>query len=301
MQPFHTLEDLASRDSLDAGFAKPAKLAVLGCPIAHSASPRMHQPALDALGIDARYVRLEVEPGRIRDAFERMRGLGFIGCNVTVPLKLEALEACDEVDPEARELGAVNTVRFDADATRGWNTDGPGFANAVEEEFGVKLGSLRVSVLGAGGGAGMAIATFCALRGCPRIVLANRTVAKLPPLAHRLRELSPGSEVVVSSMEPSELSGQIGSSDLVVNATSLGMKEDDPPVLPSEVLPSGRFVYDAVYQPPVTRLLGDAAARGCCTANGLAMLLHQGALAFRIWFPDTDPIRWMREGLARGG
>lgn len=298
MKPFHILDDLATRATLDAGFSKPAKLAVLGFPIAHSASPRMHQPALDALGKELRYVRLEVEPGRIREAFSRMRDLGFIGCNVTVPHKLEALEACDEVDPEARELGAVNTVRFDADATRGWNTDGPGFANAVEEEFGTKLGALRVAVLGAGGGAGMAIATFCALRGCPRIVLANRTVEKLGPLADRLRALAPGSEIVAVPIDGSALAAELASCDLLANATSLGMKETDPPVLPAASIPAGSFVYDAIYQPPVTRLLADACARGCRTANGLAMLLHQGVLAFQIWFPGSDPIQWMRQGLA---
>ncbi|MCP5544964.1 MAG: shikimate dehydrogenase [Akkermansiaceae bacterium] len=298
MKPFHTLGDLVSRDVLDAGHAKPAKLAVLGFPIAHSASPRMHQPALDALGIDARYIRLEVEPGKIPEAFERMRELGFIGCNVTVPHKLEALDACDEVDPEARELGAVNTVRFDAGATRGWNTDGPGFAAAVEEEFGAKLGDLSVAILGAGGGAGMAIATFCALRGSPRIVLANRTVEKLAPLADRLRALAPCSEIVTVPMDPDVLTIELAKCGLIANATSLGMKETDPAVLPADCIPAGCFVYDAIYQPPVTRLLADAAAKGCRTANGLAMLLHQGVLAFRIWFPGTEPIEHMRSGLA---
>lgn len=298
MKPFHTLDDLVSREVLDAGCSKPAKLAVLGFPVAHSASPRMHQPALDALGKDIRYIRLEVEPGRIREAFSRMRALGFSGCNVTVPHKLEALETCDEVDPEARELGAVNTVRFDADAIRGWNTDGPGFARAVEEEFGAKLGSLRVAVLGAGGGAGMAVATFCALRGCPRLVLANRSVEKLAPLAERLRALAPASEIVTAPLDPAGLAGELADCDLIANATSLGMKETDPPVLPGDCIPAGRFVYDAIYQPPVTRLLADAGARGCRTANGLAMLLHQGVLAFQIWFPGSEPAAWMRQGLA---
>ena len=298
MNPFSTAADLVSREVLDAGQAKPARLAVLGHPVAHSASPRMHQPALDAHGIDARYIRLDVEPGNIREVFARMRDLGFIGCNVTVPHKLEALDACDEVDAEARELGAVNTVRFDADATRGWNTDGPGFAAAVEEEFGAALGGLRVAILGAGGGAGMAMATICALRGAPHIVLANRTVEKLAPLENHLRHLAPDSHISSVGMDESSLSAALASCDLIANATSLGMKDDDPPVVPAGCLPPGRFVYDAIYQPPVTRLLADAAAAGCRTANGLAMLLHQGALAFRIWFPGTEPLEWMRAGLA---
>ncbi len=110
----YTLNDLISRDRLDEGASKPAKLAVIGYPVAHSASPRLQQPALDAADIDARYIRVEVEPGQLRDAFDRMRALGFIGCNVTVPHKFEALEACSDIHPEARSLGAVNTVRLTA-------------------------------------------------------------------------------------------------------------------------------------------------------------------------------------------
>ena len=126
MNSVYTLDDLVSREKLDDGADKPARLAVLGFPVAHSASPRMHQPALDSHGIDARYIRLEVEPGKIPEAFAKMRALGFIGCNVTVPHKLEAMQHCD-VHPDAVSLGAVNTIRFDSDATHGFNTDGPGF------------------------------------------------------------------------------------------------------------------------------------------------------------------------------
>jgi shikimate dehydrogenase len=142
MKRVHTLDDLRSRAALDAGADKPARLAVLGWPVAHSASPGMHQPALDAAGIDARYIRLEVEPGKIPEAFAAMRALGFIGCNVTVPHKLDALAHCGEVDPAARALGSVNTVRFDADTTRGFNTDGPGFSRAIEDDFGIPFGGI---------------------------------------------------------------------------------------------------------------------------------------------------------------
>ncbi|RYD40425.1 MAG: shikimate dehydrogenase, partial [Verrucomicrobiaceae bacterium] len=155
MKTVYTLDDLASRELLDAGADKPARLAVIGQPIAHSASPEMHQAALDAHGIDARYIRIEIAPGQVGEGFRRMRELGFIGCNVTVPHKLEAMEHC-EVHPDARALGAVNTIRFDAGVTRGFNTDGPGFASAVEDDFGVRFADLKVVIAGAGGGAGQA-------------------------------------------------------------------------------------------------------------------------------------------------
>jgi shikimate dehydrogenase len=297
MKSVYTLEDLVSRDVLDAGADKPAKLAVLGFPIAHSASPRMHQPALDANGIDARYIRLEVEPGNIREAFERMRALGFIGCNVTVPHKLEAMAVCDVVHPDAKALGAVNTVRFDADATRGFNTDGPGFANAIQDEFGVPLGGLTLAIAGAGGGAGQAIATQAVLLGVDRMVLINRTAEKLEDLVARLNQLGGRTEISSFAFEDPALSAACLACDLIVNTSSVGLKEGDPSILAADCLRSGQFVYDTIYQPPVTPLLALANQAGCRTANGLSMLIHQGSLAFQHWFPDTNPLPVMKEAL----
>jgi shikimate dehydrogenase len=301
MKPVFTLDDLASRETLDAGAAKPAKLAVLGWPVAHSASPRMHQPALDANGIDCRYIRLEVEPGQIPAAFAGMRALGFIGCNVTVPHKLDALENCTEVHPDARSLGAVNTVRFEADATRGFNTDGPGFARAIEGDFGAPLASLKVAIAGAGGGAGQAIATQCVLLGVGLLVLINRTTEKLGPLVARLAALGQGTEIIPLSFGDPSLADHCRACDLIVNTTSLGLKPGDSSVLAEVCLRPEHLVYDTIYQPPVTPLLALARATGCRTANGKSMLLHQGALAFGHWFPGADRkvvLAAMREALA---
>jgi shikimate dehydrogenase len=298
--PVHTLGDLIAREMLDAGFGKPARLAVVGWPVAHSASPRMHQPALDALGIDARYIRLEVEPGQIPEAFERMRSLGFLGCNVTVPHKFDALAHCDEVHPNARALGAVNTVRFDKDATRGYNTDGPGFVRAVEEEFGISLVGLRVAIVGAGGGAGQAIAAQCVLSGVAGLVLVNRSLDKLTPLSEKLMDLRKGADACglsLMSFDDPKLAGRCSDCDLVINTTSVGLKEGDGSVLKAECLRSGQMVYDTIYQPPVTPLLALAAASGCRHANGFSMLLHQGAFAFQHWFPGSDPLEVMRAAL----
>ena len=299
MKEVHTLQDLDSRESLDAGADKPARLAVLGWPVAHSASPRMHQPALDANGIDARYIRLEVEPGRIPEAFARMRALGFIGCNVTVPHKLDAMRHCGEVHPDARALGAVNTVRFDPDATRGFNTDGPGFSRAIGDDFGVKLGSLTVGIAGAGGGAGQAIATQCVLQGVVKLVLVNRTAEKLGPLVERLRMFGKSTEIIPLSFDDGSLADHLRSCDLLVNTSSVGLKPGDPPILPASCLTPRHCVYDTIYQPPVTPLLALAAGLGCRTSNGLSMLVHQGALAFQHWFPQTEPLAVMREALAQ--
>jgi shikimate dehydrogenase len=282
---------------LDAGADRPARLAVLGWPVAHSASPRMHQPALDANGIAARYIRLEVEPGKIAAAFALMRSLGFIGCNVTVPHKLDAMANCDEVHPDAIALGAVNTVRFDADATRGFNTDGPGFERAIADDFGMPLAGLKVAIAGAGGGAGQAIATQGVLSGAERLVLINRSVDKLGPLAERLAQLGSHTQVITLPLDDPSLAAHCLGCDLIVNTSSVGLKPGDPSILPASCLKPQHRVYDTIYQPSVTPLLALAGESGCRTSNGLSMLIHQGALAFQHWFPQADPLAVMRAAL----
>jgi shikimate dehydrogenase len=298
MPDVFTLNDLISRERLDAGESKPAKLAVIGHPVAHSASPRLQQPALDAAGIDARYIRVEIEPGHLRDAFDRMRALGFIGCNVTVPHKFEALEACSEVHPEARSLGAVNTVRFDPDHTRGFNTDGPGFVRAIDDEFGQPLSTLKVLIAGAGGGAGQAIATQCALQGIEKLVIVNRTVDKLEPLLNRLVALGPMTEIIALSFDDPLLAMEAHSVDLIVNTSSLGLREGDASILPAPCLKASHLIYDTIYQPAVTPLISAGQSMNCRTANGLSLLIHQGVLAFQHWFPQTDPLSIMRQAMA---
>jgi shikimate dehydrogenase len=297
MKQVHTLEDLTSRERLDAGADKPARLAVIGHPIAHSASPQMHQAALDAFGKSMRYIRLDIAPGQVGEAFSRMRALGFIGCNVTVPHKLEAMAYC-EVDPDARALGAVNTIRFDADLNRGFNTDGPGFARAIEDDFKVPFASLKVAIAGAGGGAGQAIATQCCLLGVEKLVVVNRTLEKLGPLVARLRSFNPQTEIVALAFDDPALAAQCASCDLIVNTSSLGLKSGDPSILELACLKKEHLVYDTIYQPPVTPLLALANGLGCGTANGLSMLIQQGALAFQHWFPATAPLPVMRAAMS---
>jgi shikimate dehydrogenase len=298
MKQVYMLEDLVSRAVLDAGAEKPARLAVIGQPVAHSRSPQMHQAALDALGMDLRYIRLEVEPGRVGEALGRMRDLGFIGCNVTVPHKKEVTGACDEIDETARALGAVNTVKFGETSACGFNTDASGFRRAVEEVLGGPLAGASVMVVGAGGGAGQAIAMSCALAGVRRLVLVNRTVGKLAELAERIRMVvGSGVEIVAVGMDDAGLPGLARSCGVIVQTTSVGLKMGDPAVLAAECLDEGQLVYDTIYEPPLTPLLELARSRGCRVANGESMLLHQGALAFGIWFPGALPLEWMRRGL----
>jgi shikimate dehydrogenase len=293
MNPFHTLESLPGA----AVGSKPARLAVLGKPVSHSASPQLHQPALDALGIDARYVRLEVEPGDLPKAFALMAELGFIGCNVTVPHKFEAMGSCSEVSGQARLLGAVNTVVFRDGGSIGYNTDGPGFREAIAESFGLDLGKASTLILGAGGGAGQAIATQCALGKPAELTLVNRDIAKIGSLAERLRDISPETVIHALGFGDPSLRARCHRADLIVQTTSLGLKEGDAEVIPESHFAPGSCAYDTIYQPPETPFLATAKRAGCRTDNGLSLLIHQGAIAFQHWFPGTDPLPHMRRAM----
>lgn len=307
MKSVYTLSDLDKPEALNPSEEKPARLAVIGCPVTHSKSPQLHQPALDALDIDARYIRLELQPGELSAAFQKMRALGFIGTNVTVPHKFEALSCCSSLDPIAETLGAVNTVLFgEGDETLGFNTDGPGFVRAIREDFSVDVRDLKILILGAGGGAGQALATQCAREGCEQLILVNRSVDKIQALSTKLAPLfsserleGPGDRVQALSFDDPHLPELVGHCELIIQTTSLGLKATDPSPLPGNLIEPHHLVYDTIYEPSRTKFLRLAENNGARIANGLSLLLHQGALSFEYWFPGTTPLAAMRNGLGQ--
>ncbi len=286
--------------SVAGRFTPPARLAVIGDPIAHSRSPQMHNPALRAWDIEAQYVRIQVPAGRVVEAFRQFQACDFLGVNITIPHKFEALDAVDVLDPLARQLGAVNTLLIREGRLHGYNTDGPGFLRSVDEAFGAKVRDMRVLILGAGGGAGRAVAVQSALEKCPRLVLANRTAAKAQGLANEVAALSPQTEVKVVEWSDDTLAQEMAGVDLVVNATSLGMKTEDARLLPAGCLEARHCVFDMVYRAgSETPLLADARAAGARVVDGLTLLLHQGAISFEHWFDRPAPVEVMREGLRK--
>lgn len=293
MKAVYTLADLHEATALP----QPARLAVLGHPVSHSASPKLHQPALDAFGINASYVRLEVEPGNLPQAFALMRELNFIGCNVTVPHKFEAMSCCSNVAPQAKLLGAVNTVVFSETETLGHNTDGPGFIAAIEEAFGIKAHEIHTLILGAGGGAGQAIATQLCLEKPAKLTLVNRSLDKITELATRLKTISPDTEIHTLTLEDERLKDFCHQAHLLVQTSSLGLKSTDPAVIPDDFFLPHHCAYDTIYSPPETPFLASARKLGCKTDNGLSLLIHQGALAFQHWFPGKDALPFMREAM----
>jgi len=298
MNEIYQASDLASGKL--AALTPPARLSVFGDPVAHSKSPVFHNAALRASGIDAQYVKIHVRPQELPAALRALPAAGFLGTNITIPHKAGALAAVDEADDYARKSGAVNTVVVKAGQLLGFNTDGPGLLRAIREEFSADLRDLRVLLLGAGGGAGRAIAVQCAMEKCRRLVLVNRTAEKAAHLAAELApffQRGPTDRILAIPHEDQFLREQLAHTDLIINATSVGMKPADAPLLPASLLTSSLLVFDTVYAHDKTRLVTDAEAAGARAANGLSMLLHQGALSFEIWFDRPAPLDIMRAAL----
>ena len=300
----YDFSDLQNWRDSTADCAPPLRLAVFGDPVAHSASPPMHNAALEKCGIAARYTRLHIRPEELGPALRRLPQSDFIGVNLTIPHKARAVALMNRVDEHALRIGVVNTVVVEGENLAGFNTDGPGLVRAVRAEFGVDLRDLRVMVLGAGGGAGRAIAMQCGIENCERLVLVNRTLEKARGLALEVatffqnpRVFGPGERVEAVPWDQDILRTQLQQIDLLINCTSVGLQSTDPSPLPSALLQPSLLVYDTVYAAKRTKLMQAADEAGARAANGLSMLLFQGALSFEIWFNREAPIQQMREAL----
>jgi shikimate dehydrogenase len=267
---------------------------VFGSPIEHTASPAMHNAAFEALEMNWVYLAFHVDPQNLRTALQGARDMGVVGINLTVPHKIMVHDCIDEIDAEARRLGAVNTVAIEKGRMHGFNTDGYGFLKAVKEEFNLSVRGKRVLVLGAGG-AGRGIAVKCALDGAARVIVANRTLAKIDPIAGEIRHTK--SDFASIALSANEVRKVIHDVDLVVNATSVGLKPGDSLGLGAELFSPRLHVYDTIYRPAQTELLQVAEGAGAKVANGLSMLLHQGVKAFEIWTKRKAPLAVMRRAL----
>jgi len=299
----YTLTDLQNWPEVTRGINPPIRLAVIGDPVAHSLSPTMQNAALQDRQIDAQYTKLHIKPDELEEALVLIRENEFVGVNVTLPHKQRVFDLMNECDQQAKDVGAVNTIAIRNQKTIGFNTDGIGFAQAIREEFSVDLKDLRILVAGAGGVA-RAIASECGKQGCERLVIANRTTARAMELVRQLQNffvgpkvLGPVSRLQAIGLTESELRAQIPHTDLLVNATSLGLERSDPNPIGAHLLEPHLMVYDTVYLPRRTTLLLAAEQAGARAANGLSMLLHQGARAFEIWFGREAPISAMRAAL----
>ena len=300
----YTFEDLQSWGKASRGITPTIRVGVIGDPVAHSLSPEIQNAALRESGIDMQYVRLHVGTEELEQALRLIREHEFVGVNLTLPHKERALTIVDEADDDARQVGAINTLAIRDGKLTGFNTDGVGFSRAIREEFSVDLHDLRVLLLGAGGAA-RAIAFECGRQHCERLVIANRSRTKAEGLAQSLqsffastRLLGPVSRLQAIGLDESDLSTQIANTDLVVNATPLGLQRADRSPVGAHSLAPHLMVYDTVYAPGRSPLLTATIEAGARGANGLSMLLHQAAAAFELWFRREAPLAVMRGALA---
>ena len=272
----------------------------------------MQNAGLAALGLNWRYLAFEVHPDHLRAAIEGARQMRFIGVNLTVPHKLLAIDMVDILEESAKTWGAVNTIRFEGrdrhgawqplwsfgDVTpdqvrsQGFNTDADALTQSLREDLQIELAGTKVLLLGAGG-AGRVAALKLAAENVAELFLVNRTVSKAEAIALEIRHRYP--TVKTSIGYPGQ------PIDLLVNATSLGLKTGDAlPFSRSEFsLHQARAVYDMIYRPAETPLLAAAKSAGCRIANGLGMLLYQGAKALELWSGQKAPIKVMREALEK--
>jgi shikimate dehydrogenase len=269
------------------------RLLVIGDPVDHSLSPPMHNAGLEFLHLPYRYGRLRVSPEDLAEAFRILRGQNFVGWNLTLPHKLAAVNLMDGLDPLAERLGAVNTVVNQSGRLFGFNTDGKGLVAAITEAFGCSMASVRIALLGAGGGAGQAAARYLSEFNVPLLILLNRTAAKAERLAH---ELADASETEIRMELWEHLPDVCGEVDLIVNASSVGLEGGGLHEILNSI-ESRHLVFDMVYGPQETALVQFARERGARSADGLLMLLYQGVFAFEIWFGKPAPAQVMREAL----
>lgn len=265
--------------------------ALIGDPVEHTMSPVMHNTAYEKLGLDYIYIPFRVKPEELKQAVAGLRALNVRGFNVTIPHKVSVIQLLDGLDPPAEKIGAVNTVVNTDGELRGYNTDAEGFFWALLEH-GIEPGGKRVVVLGAGG-ASRAITYIMVEKGA-EVTIVNRQqeLDWAKDIAGMVKE-SLAKEVRVYELE--QLAKAIENTDILVNATSVGMSpaSENSPV-PANLLSKAPVVFDIVYNPIETRLLCEAKAAGAKTIRGVDMLAWQGALAFEKWTGQQAPLDLMR-------
>jgi shikimate dehydrogenase len=284
--------------------AQTKTLWLLGHPVAHSLSAVMYNAAFAHLGLDWHYEAIDVSSSDLAAAFARVRQQRIIGGNLTLPHKPAALALMDKVDSTARLCGAVNTfvaggpkrsaARAGAFALlTGYNTDGHGLAAALRQEFGLELRGRTIVILGAGGAA-QAAAMQCAMEGANTVFIVNRTAAKAQALAEKVCAQFPKTRAEAGIEWKAKAGSRAPKIDLVINATSLGLRPEDDAPIGRDRLAGVPFAYDMIYRRAETKFLRNAREAGARTANGLSMLLYQGARALELWLAAHVPDRPLR-------
>jgi len=269
---------------------------VFGYPLKHTLSPPMHQAGFNQLKLSSFYLPLELPLNNFRNLMKNKKDIILDGFNLTVPYKQTVMPYLDSVSKEAKLIGAVNTVIKKNNRWCGYNTDASGFITSLKEGLKWAPRGKRVVVIGAGGASRACIYGLCE-KGVKEIVVLNRTLSKAKALVRDFQKLFKKVRFSVCTKADKELLAQC---DLVVNATSLGLKAKDKAVLSKSVIPKakrGQLAIDLIYNPEVTPFLKSMKSKGWKTLGGLGMLLHQGAQAFQLWTGKKAPVKQMRTAL----
>ena len=268
---------------------------IFGFPLAHTLSPVMQEAAFRSLRLKAFYLPFEVGEEEFRSLMRRRKDLLLDGFNVTVPYKEAALRYVDELSPSARAIGAINTVVRRGKKWVGFNTDESGFILSLEREGKFKAKGKQVLLLGAGGGA-RAVAYGLARCGASKIIIVNRTLARAKKMISEYEKLFPRVKFLADTQGNEK---NLKDVDLVVNATSVGLKPKDPPLVRPGDFPKKTFFVDLIYNPRETKFLRLAKQSGHRVLNGLGMLVYQGAEAFQVWAGKKAPVEIMRAAVNR--
>lgn len=275
---------------------KSELVGVFGHPVAENPTTVMQEAAFQALNLDWRYLTIEVLPQDLSDAMKGMRAFNMRGINLTIPHKVAVLEHLDEVAPDAKLMGAVNTVRRGGSKLIGENTDGKGFIQSLRLEAETDPAAANVVLLGAGGAA-RAISVELALAGSENITIVNRTAERGIALTNLLNQETSVKASFVSWDEPYRVPND---TDILVNATSIGLYPNitAKPRIDYDTIESDMIVCDVIPNPPRTPLLQEAEARGAKTLDGLGMLVYQGAIGFEMWTGFDAPVEVMHKSLS---
>lgn len=275
-------------------------LGVIGDPIEHTFSPAMHNAGLKELGLNYTYLPFHVLNNNLKEAILGAKALNFTGLNVTIPHKIAILDSLDKINPIAKMIGAVNTVKFCEENGEkiaiGYNTDGFGCVKAISEIINIK--DKNVVITGAGG-ASRAIAFQIANSGINNLAILNRNYQKSANLAKDLNKNLQDVDVNINSYELDNLKKELGNTDIFIDTTPLGMypNVNDKPIATEEMLHEELVVNDIVYTPKETTLLKEAKKAGCKTVEGYKMLLYQGVRSFEIWLDIEAPVETMEKAL----
>lgn len=271
---------------------------LFGYPVEHSLSPLFHNAAFVKLGLNFVYLAFSVKPEELKTAVESIRSLNIVGVNVTIPYKEKVLPYLDQVSPQAKTIGAVNTIHNKEGRLIGYNTDGNGFIESLKKQGGFDPTDKNVFLLGAGGAA-YAISFALVKVGVKKIILVNRTYSRGKALLEHLKKIFQNKcQLSLVEFEERNSSFIMSEIDLLINATCIGMHSGDPLLVAPEVLPPNIFIYDIVYNRK-TELLKVAEERKLASLGGLDMLVYQGALSFEIWTGRKAPIKAMKEALRK--